>query len=339
LQVDEIEADDRNRPEAVVGKFFKRPMQFEIVTNPYPVSASPLDTWSEDNIPSIVVQGEWSDDVENFVRQNQVQGLYLNTAKGWKGTEYGFLDRLDWLQLLDVLSGEKINLFPVSRLSNLRRLRITSGGGARINFAALNALKRCSLRWWTGARSVFECGALESLSIDRLPAKESEGLTRLQNLRDLTIYSQSITSLNSIAHLTNLQKLELNRFRDLKSLDGIENLQSLRSLTINECDRLSDLAPLSALTNLEHLVVSDWGTIDTLAPIVALKKLRALSFSGARTTIADGDLSPLDELPQLSMLMFGPRRHYSHKLIKHWDWNNFDNPDSLLARKKRETSG
>ena len=314
-------------------------MQFEIVTNPYAVSASPLDTWSEDNIPSIVVQGEWSDDVENFVRKNKVYGLYLNTAKGWTGTEYDFLDRLDWLQLLDVLSGEKINLFPVSRLSNLRRLRIISGGGERINFAALNELKRCSLRWWRGARSVFDCGALESLAIDRLPAKESEGLARLQNLRDLTIYSQSITSLDSIAHLTKLEKLELNRFRNLESLDGIENLQSLRSLKINECNRLSDLAPLRALTNLEHLVVSDWGTIETLAPIVKLKKLRALSFSGARTTIADGDLSPLEELPQLSMLMFGSRRHYSHKLIKHWDWNNFDSPDSLLARKKRKTLG
>jgi Leucine-rich repeat (LRR) protein len=314
-------------------------MQFEIVTNPYPVSASPLDTWSADDIPSLVVEGDWSDEVETFIRTNQVEGIYLDIAKGWTGTDYGFLERLEWLKLLNVLTGKTVDLSAASRLSNLQRLSITSDGGARIDFAALSDLKRCFLRWWTGARSVFECETLESLSIDKLPAKESNGLARLQNLRDLTIYSQSIRSLDSIAHLTNLQKLELNGFRNLESLDGIENLKSLRSLNINECNRLSDLAPLAALTNLEHLVVSDWGTIDTLAPIANLRKLRAFSFSGARTTIADGDLSPLEELPRLSMLMFGPRRHYSHKLVKQWNWNNFESPDTLVERKKSKISG
>jgi Leucine-rich repeat (LRR) protein len=130
----------------------------------------------------------------------------------------------------------------------------------------------------------------------------------------------------------------LNGFRNLESLDGIENLESLRSLSINECNRLSDLSALTALTNLEHLVVSDWGVIETLAPIAKLKKLRAFSFSGARTTIKDGDLSPLEDLPQLSMLMFASRRHYSHKLVKHWNWNNFHNPDTLLDRKKSRKS-
>lgn len=190
-----------------------------------------------------------------------------------------------------------------------------------------------------GARSIFECAGLKSLSISGLPAKESVGLTKLKNLRDLTIYSQSLKSLDSIAHLNELQRLELNRFRKLESLDGIENLKALRSLSISECSRLSDLSRLESLSNLEHLVVSDWGTVDTLAPIAKLKKLRAFSFSGARTTIADGDLSPLEDLPELSMLMFAPRRHYSHKLVKLWDWRNFYAPDTLLVRKSTTQSG
>ena len=313
-------------------------MQFEIVTNPYPVSASPLDTWSADDIPSLVVNGDWSDEVETFVRTNQVEGIYLNYARGWTGSDYGFLERLEWLKLLNVLTGKKVDLSPASQLLKLQRLSITSGGGARIDFAALRELKKCFLRWWTGARSVFECETLESLSIDKLPAKECNGLSQLRNLRDLTIYSQSIQSLDSIAQLTNLQKLELNRFHNLESLDGIENLKSLRSLNINECNRMSDLTPIASLNNLEHLVVSDWGTIDTLAPIVKLKKLRAFSFSGARTTIADGDLSPLQELPNLSMLMFASRRHYSHKLVKQWSWNNFDSPDTLLEQRASKGS-
>lgn len=313
-------------------------MQFEIVTNPYPVSASPLDTWSADDIPSIVVRGNWSTEVEDYVRKNKVEGLYLNRARGWTGNDYGFLSGLEWLKLVSIHSGQKIDLVSVSRLTDLRRLSVTSSGGAPLDFSGLRKLERCFLNWWTGARSIFECESLESLSIDKLPAKESNGFAQLKNLRDLTIYSQSMKSLESIAHLENLQKLELNRFRNLESLDGIENLKSLRSLNINECSRLSDLSPLTALTNLEHLVVSDWGTIETLAPVRKLKKLRAFSFSGARTTIADGDLSPLEELPMLSMLMFASRRHYSHKLVKRWNWNNFDKPDTLLERRKSKKS-
>ncbi len=30
------------------------------------------------------------------------------------------------------------------------------------------------------------------------------------------------------------------------------------------------------------------------------------------------------------MLMFGARRHYSHKLTEKWSWENFNMPDTVL---------
>ena len=83
----------------------------------------------------------------------------------------------------------------------------------------------------------------------------------------------------------------------------------------------------------EHLVVSDWNSIDTLAPLRNLRNLRAFAFPGERTKLLDGDLSPLEQLPQLSVLMFGPRRYYSHRLIKPWSWHTFFEPVVLLERK------
>ena len=121
----------------------------------------------------------------------------------------------------------------------------------------------------------------------------------------------------------------------LERLSGIENLSSLRSLTLNGCSLLSDLAPLAGLESVEHLVISDWKNIDTLKPVQDLKNLRAFAFTGERTKVLDGDLSPLENLPQLSMLAFASRRHYTHKLIKPWNWGNFYKPDVLLERKRR----
>lgn len=125
-------------------------MKLEIVTNPYPVSASPLDEWRADDVPSIVVAGDWSPDVEGFVREKRVRGLYLNSARGWVGEDYGFLGGLEWLELVSILTDRKADLSSLSRLANLRRLSITSRGGERVDLSDLRELERCFLSWWTG---------------------------------------------------------------------------------------------------------------------------------------------------------------------------------------------
>ena len=121
--------------------------------------------------------------------------------------------------------------------------------------------------------------------------------------------------------------------RSLANLDGVGALAGLRSLTVNEGHKIHDLAPLAALEKLEVLNLTDCGELDSLAPLAGLRNLRAVAFAGEKTTLRDGDLSPLLELPKLAMVMFGGRRHYSHKIVKPWSWDNFDRPDRLLAPK------
>ena len=81
------------------------------------------------------------------------------------------------------------------------------------------------------------------------------------------------------------------------------------------------------------LNLTDCGELDSLAPLSGLRSLKALAFAGAKTTLRDGDLRPLLDLPKLSMVMFGARRHYSHKIVKRWSWDNLEQPDRLLAPK------
>ena len=42
------------------------------------------------------------------------------------------------------------------------------------------------------------------------------------------------------------------------------------------------------------------------------------------------EFAPLTYLPVLSMVNFNNRRHYTHKLNKAWNWDNFNIPDSNL---------
>ncbi|MDG2383069.1 MAG: hypothetical protein P8N76_15485 [Pirellulaceae bacterium] len=98
---------------------------------------------------------------------------------------------------------------------------------------------------------------------------------------------------------------------------------------------MSDFSFIRELPGLEILNLDDVGVMESLQPVRQLSRLRALSFAGRTTTIADGDLEPLEGCSQLAMLMFAERRHYSHKRIKRWNWVDFYEPDRLLEQKSK----
>ena len=310
-------------------------MQFELLSDPYPSSVNPLEPYQRKKIPGVMVEGDWTDDLARFYADNRIEALYLNVSRGWAGQDYSFLADLHWLRSLNIIAEKCNDLSAISSLSSLEELSLGCPAKKSVNFSLLTRLERCFLEWCNGASSIFDCTGLRSLYIHKLPAKYSGGLANLGDLRELTVYSRSISSLGALSGLDKLKKLELLGVRMLESLSGIENLTSLRSLTLNGCSLLSDLAPLAGLESVEHLVISDWKNIDTLKPVQDLKNLRAFAFTGERTKVLDGDLSPLENLPQLSMLAFASRRHYTHKLIKPWNWGNFYKPDVLLERKRR----
>ena len=86
------------------------------------------------------------------------------------------------------------------------------------------------------------------------------------------------------------------------------------------------------MKNLEILNISNVGKVQSLAPLIHLKKLKALACFGD-TNIVDGDLSYLEKLPQLALLGCPDRRHYTHKVIREWNWKNIDQPDILIKKK------
>jgi internalin A len=279
-----------------------------------------------------MVSGDWDEVVEAYVKGTGVEALYFNVSKGWKGTDFSFLSRLPAVAELNIIAAKCVHLEAMEAMQNLQSLSLTCDTRSTVDFSRLKMLRQCYLLWWAGAASLFEARQLEHLYLDTMRTGDFDAIGNLERLRYLTIANAGIDDLSPLTRLKRLERLELIDCRKLTTFDALARLTTLERLTVRGSKALSSLEFVRPLEHLEVLILSDNGSIDSLRPVEALRRLKALAFAGD-TNIEDGDLSVLTGLPEMAMLMFAPRRHYSHKLIKKWNWKNFDEPDTLLAKK------
>ncbi|NNF80959.1 MAG: hypothetical protein HKN05_23295, partial [Rhizobiales bacterium] len=267
-----------------------------------------------------------------YLQVENIRRVNLNALKGFTCDNYNLLRDLAHVEALTVpLKEKKSGPVPIEALENLQRLSSTLNAPSEaVDLTCLPRLRSCALTWNTGMRSVFDCAALERLYLTGLKAPDADALSALRSLKSLQLAHTSMTSLAPIAGTSTLERLDLKVARQLESIEAVAGLPKLLCLYIAEAHKITSLEPVRHLKNLEALILVDCGEIDSLAPLADLIALKAVCFSGAKTTIKDGDLSPLTQLPNLGMLMFGARRHYSHKLTKKWSWDNFNTPDALL---------
>ena len=303
------------------------------VRNPYGSSCNPYDRDPLDDLPGLMATGPYSEKLLARLKKARPAALYLNAARGWRCEDYGFLRELPALELLSIAAAPLKATPPIAEIAGLRSLHLDRALPQPVDLASLPALRSCALTWSAAAASLFDCRDLERLSLAGLKTKRFDRLSRLGALKALRLRGSNIGALEDLSGLRRLMHLELKVCRSLTGLEGVEALAGLRSLTLNEGHKVHDLGPLAALESLEVLNLTDCGELDSLAPLAGLRDLKAVALAGEKTTLRDGDLSPLLQLPKLSMVMFGTRRHYSHKIVKPWDWGNFDRPDRLLAPK------
>lgn len=312
--------------------FGRPPTNVEPVRDPFPKPVSPLDSdEATSDGAGIVVKGEWSDPVTRYVHSKTIEAVYLNSAKGWRGRDYGFLRDIETVRCLHILTSRADDLSAIGDMSALEKLTLACRTRSPIDFPALKNLRQCYLSWWSKAESIFDCPGLEILYLDEFKTADHDRFDDLRGLRKLTIGNSTIPSVRPLAGLPRLVKLVLLNCSKIDSLNGIEELNELRWLAVSGSHALSSIEPVAALEALEILDLSDCSRIASLAPLAGLRNLKALTFAGTKTTVEDGDLSVLETLPRLSMLNFVQRPHYTHRLVKRWNWRNFDNPDTLLV--------
>ncbi|MBU1672187.1 MAG: hypothetical protein KJ993_13935 [Actinobacteria bacterium] len=249
----------------------------------------------------------WSDEVAEFVEQNNVKEFAIQGA----GDNVEFLAQvpdLEWFALRDFHIKD---LSPVHHLHKLKFLSLTTNSKTKIDFSQFPFLEDCGIIWKANSKSLFGCTTLRVLSLDGYKGHDTELFSTLVNLEKLGIYNSPIHNLTGLRKLNKLRDLHLANLRMLESLEGIEDLVGLEKLDIDTCRKVRSIDQVAELANLRRFGLKNCGEIYTLGPMKNLKELERFIF-WETTIIQDGDLSVLMNLPKLESVAFQQRKHYSH---------------------------
>lgn len=281
----------------------------------------------------------WSRELEEAISRTGTKRLYI--WSGWPITDsLAFLAKFDdQLMHLAVLPDKVTDLSAVSELHNLISLRLRCAIDD-FDFARLDSLRTCSIEWenvdkarrraWADAiPAISRCPKLQTLGLSSVPLDDLRPLGEIESLRVLHISDAPLRALCGVERLKLVSKLAINAAL-LESLEGIEslnvqelllsylprlrsvrdasNVRALRVLWFLSCKKIADLDELES-PSLEVFEMEACGQIPSIAFLRRLPNLRTLRLR--HTSVADGALSIVNELPILKVVEFVPyKKHY-----------------------------
>lgn len=121
----------------------------------------------------------------------------------------------------------------------------------------LEARIRYRLGYKEGALNTDKLQMIDSLPapgfhIKNYKTKSLEGIEYCKNLKLLNLALESITDLNPLSSLTDLENLDLNQNRTIEDISPISNLTNLKTLILYS-NPIKDISALSNLTKLTEL--------------------------------------------------------------------------------------
>jgi hypothetical protein len=225
--------------------------------------------------------------------------------------DLSLLEELPEVRYLHLRSDGRPRLEPVAALTKLRAL-ILSVSALR---GELDVRGFPQLRWLRaslggkGGKALQDSLAhghacLEHLSFTEVPARTlSElvgGFPRLRHLR--VHFADHLRTPGDLAPVAEtLRGLDLD-ITGIRSLDGIDVLQRLETFRLYG-GKVTDVEPLARLPQLRYAELESGPGIASLEPLRGHPKLRMLALG----LIQDGDLSPLETLPELVAVGRGTR--------------------------------
>ena len=211
------------------------------------------------------------------------------------------LIQLEELSLSLKISGENVDVSPLSSLTLLQKLHLSSVGNITdvSPLSELHQLVELNLgaTFCKDVSPLSELNQLITLSLSSNRMIDISPLSKLNQLVNLNLYNNRIADVSSLSKLNQLVTLDLssNEITDVSPLSELINLKSL-GLSSNE---ITDVSPLSELINLKSLGLSRNEILD-VSPLSELINLTSLYLF--RNKIADfSSLIQLTELQELSL--------------------------------------
>jgi len=194
------------------------------------------------------------------------------------GDDLDGVERMPWLTSLDLTDFRG----SVGQLRELPALRWLAIGSIGIDAETLGALTQ-----------------LETLRLVQpqywIPLDELE---LPPGLRALDIRHSDIATLDGLAQVPALQRLDLVDNKQLSDVAALAGLPALEWLSIVDCTRVADLSAIAGLTGLRCLYLRGLDRLEHLPPLDRLTALRDLGLGGRELH----DLGPLSALSALEGL-------------------------------------
>ncbi|CAN1158536.1 Disease resistance protein L6 [Linum perenne] len=233
----------------------------------------------------------------HFVNRNSFSPEIMNMPTSLTQLSLSFSRVLNLSELKDL---EELCFEDCDKLQYLGGLEILP------NFANLNNLTKLSL-WKFEVPEIQGLGdliMLETLEIyDAQNFINLDGLESLSHLKTLKLQNCLVLEKLpiSLANLTKLQELSINKCTQLAEVMSVERLEALRSLIMTDCTSITKFPDLSALTNLKTLRISGCTGLTGVMEIPRLESLKKLDMSGCSSVEEFTGIENLELLEDLEM--------------------------------------
>jgi len=189
----------------------------------------------------------------DFYQRKDLSGLVLRNRIYFNQNNLEFLKDYPFIKKLYIDHPEIIDLRGLSYLENVDGLCLGHhNGGVDFNRVS-KSLTELYVIWSDRQyRNVEKVLKLKYLVIE----KSTEKIVYPKNLEFLEMRAAKIRTLDSIAHLSELKKLELHRCLKLTDISAITSLNNLEELLIMGTNHIESFAPLMNLINLKKIGIN-----------------------------------------------------------------------------------
>ena len=252
------------------------------------------------------------DYVEKVIKENKLNGLRIFAIlQEDRIDSFGFLIEYTFLEGLGIASRDDYDYEFLKSLTNLKRLSIQKFGEYQIDLSHQINLESLSLEWRKKIVGLENCQKLTCLClVDFKKEADLRKISMVKNLKELTIKTASIKSVEGVSRLTSLERVSFGNCRSLKSVKDLNGLKSLKKIEFSVCSKIQDYHLLTDLPKLECLEFTSCRDIASIKFIENFPKLKRLVMS-ANTNILDSDLRPAQKVEKV---FYNHRDHYNLKI-------------------------
>jgi Leucine-rich repeat (LRR) protein len=249
--------------------------------------------------------------VKEHMRSNNVSGLVFSRYLGFRGDMVDINESFDFVDEINILETYITDISFIKNFPNVKILNIQNDDRTKLDLSIFPKLEDIFLVWRKGVINLFNHKNIKKIRLEGYKEKVLSFGDDME-LEELEISVSPVEDLTDLNKLQKLRRLQIAHLRCLEDSLWLRNLKNLEVLNISSCKKLANSIPenMTGLRGLKKLSLIKMGEIPTIKFISQMNNIEEIDISEG-TIIADGDLSPLLELPNLKYINIQGFKHYN----------------------------